>query len=77
MKSFTALLVFASLAIASPLTGVERAQQPFGSIELQKSVDAAGVNLDLHAQRTLEFEDGSRYTATELEKVPVQTAVLH
>lgn len=69
MKSFAALLLFASLAIASPLAGVERSQQPFGTLEPQQSLSVTGVDLDLHAERTLEFEDGSRYTATELEKV--------
>ena len=69
MKSFIALLLFASLAISSPLVQSERAQHPFGGLGPQRSPNLTGLDLDLNAKRTLEFEDGSRYIATELEKV--------
>lgn len=65
MKSFTALLALASLAI-SVTALADNAQYPLVQEQL---ANYPGYDLDLSEARLIELDDHTRLTVTELEKV--------
>lgn len=65
MKSFLALVSLVSLAVASPLSGLEVTQFPLNVEE----ASYPGFDLDLNAQRLVQMEGQPPVWMTELEKV--------
>lgn len=68
MKSFTALLALASLAVSATALP-DNAQYPLAQEQL---TSYPGFDLDLTERRVIELDDNTRRVVTELEKVNQQ-----
>jgi leucyl aminopeptidase len=68
MKSFSALLALACLAVARPLSSHDGGQVVLGDFE-EHDVNYPGFDLDLTSRRLIQMDGQAPVWMTELEKV--------